>query len=172
MEPAIPEENEKVHYYEQEKYIRDVSLRWKVMWLWRTIEAWVRPQVSHSLLIALPEVCVSTRLANRKGCDTIMATTRPTEVRPPHLPAGIIAVGPQFPLSTGYYWIGQATTRPQAKSMAGIVIYNDDECYFLYAQDALSILYFLRSLEDTLLQQTGIAFHFHQDIQPFNEQES
>ncbi len=88
-----------------------------------------------------------------------MATTQPTEVRPPHLPVGIIAVGPQFPLSTGYYWIGQATTHPQDKSFGGIAIYNDDECYFLYAQDALSVLYFLRSLEETLLRQIGIAFH-------------
>ena len=88
-----------------------------------------------------------------------MATTQPTEVRPPHLPVGIIAVGPQFPLSTGYYWIGQAKTHPQDKSFGGIVIYNDDECYFLYAQDALSVLYFLRSLEETLLRQIEIAFH-------------
>ncbi|HET9920223.1 MAG TPA: hypothetical protein VFQ30_10315 [Ktedonobacteraceae bacterium] len=87
-----------------------------------------------------------------------MATTRPTEVHPPRLPAGILAVGPQFPLSTGYYWIGQAATRPQEERIGGIVIYNDDECHFLYAQDALSILYFLRSLEETLLHQTGLAF--------------
>jgi hypothetical protein len=88
-----------------------------------------------------------------------MATIRPTRLRPPHLPAGIIAVGPQFPLSTGYYWIGQAITQPLEKSIGGIVIYNDDECHFLYAQDALSILYFLSSLEDTLLEQASISLH-------------
>ena len=96
-----------------------------------------------------------------------MVTTRSKEVRPPHLPAGIIAVGPQFPLSTGYYWIGQAKTQPQENSVGGIVIYNADECYFLYAQDALSILYFLRSLEETLLRQTKIIFD--QDMQQPDE---
>ena len=87
-----------------------------------------------------------------------MATIRSKEVQPPHLPAGIIAVGPQFPLSTGYYWIGQAKTQPQEDRIGGIVIYNPDVCYFLYAQDALSVLYFLRSLEETLLKQTNIVF--------------
>jgi len=97
-----------------------------------------------------------------------MATTRSKEVRPPHLPAGIIAVGPQFPLSTGYYWIGQAKTQPQENRVGGIVIYNADVCYFLYAQDALSILYFLRSLEETLLRQTIIVFDqdMHQPGEP------
>ncbi len=88
-----------------------------------------------------------------------MATTKPITVRPPHLPAGITAAGPQFPLSTGYYWIGEAITSPLEKSLRGIVIYNDDECYFLYAQDALSVLYFLRSLEETLLQQINAMLH-------------
>jgi hypothetical protein len=97
-----------------------------------------------------------------------MATTRSKEVRPPHLPAGIIAVGPQFPLSTGYYWIGQAKTQPQENKVGGIVIYNADVCHFLYAQDALSILYFLRSLEETLLRQTIIVFDqdMHQPGEP------
>ena len=96
-----------------------------------------------------------------------MATIRSKEVRPPHLPAGIIAVGPQFPLSTGYYWIGQAKTRSQENSVGGIVIYNAEVCYFLYAQDALSILYFLRPLEETLLRQTHIVFD--QDMHQPNE---
>jgi hypothetical protein len=97
-----------------------------------------------------------------------MATIRSKEVRPPHLPAGIIAVGPQFPLSTGYYWIGQAKTQPQENRVGGIVIYNSDVCYFLYAQDALSILYFLRSLEETLLRQTNILFdnNTHESDEP------
>jgi hypothetical protein len=88
-----------------------------------------------------------------------MATTKPITVRPPHLPPAIVAVGPQFPLSTGYYWIGEAITAPHEKCLKGIVIYNDDECYFLYAQDALSVLYFLRSLEETLLQQINVMLH-------------
>src|SRR5947209_20612876 len=87
-----------------------------------------------------------------------MATTRSKEVRPPHLPAGIIAVGPQFPLSTGYYWIGQAKTQPQENRVGGIVLYNAAVCHFLYAHAALSILYFLRSLEESLLNQTIIPF--------------
>ena len=88
-----------------------------------------------------------------------MTTTKPITVCPPHLPAGIVAAGPQFPLSTGYYWIGEATSAPHENPLKGIVIYNDNECYFLYAQDALSVLYFLRSLEETLLQQINEMFH-------------
>jgi hypothetical protein len=88
-----------------------------------------------------------------------MATIKPVNVRPPRLPVGLTATGPQFPLSTGYYWIGEATASPHDRRMGGIVIYNDDECYFLYAQDALSVLYFLRSLEEKLLQQTQLALH-------------
>lgn len=94
-----------------------------------------------------------------------MATIKPVKVRPPHLPAGIIAAGPQFPLSTGYYWIGEAITSPHDRPIGGIVIYNDDECYFLYAQDALSVLYFLRSLEEKLLQQTHLMLHTDTDAQ-------
>lgn len=68
------------------------------------------------------------------------------------------AVGPQFPLSTGYYWIGLAETQLTEQKIGGIVIYNAEECHFLHAEDALSILYFLRTHEETLLQQTHITF--------------
>ena len=47
------------------------------------------------------------------------------------------------------------------------MIYNAEVCYFLYAQDALSILYFLRPLEETLLRQTHIVFD--QDMHQPNE---
>ena len=86
-----------------------------------------------------------------------MAMTRP-EIRSPQLPVGITAVGPQFPLSTGYYWIGQAETQLTEQRVEGIAIYNAQECHFLHAEDALSILYFLRAHEETLLRQTRITF--------------
>lgn len=88
-----------------------------------------------------------------------MAMTRP-EIRPPHLPVGITAVGPQFPLSTGYYWIGLAETQLTEQRVEGVAVYNAQECHFLHAEDALSILYFLRSHEETLLRQTHITFDF------------
>lgn len=86
-----------------------------------------------------------------------MAITRP-EIRLPQLPVGITAVGPQFPLSTGYYWIGLAETQLTEQRVEGIAVYNAQECHFLHAEDALSILYFLRSHEETLLRQTRITF--------------
>ena len=94
-----------------------------------------------------------------------MATIKPVTARPPRLPVGITATGPQFPLSTGYYWIGEATTSPHDRRMGGVVIYNNDECYFLYARDALSVLYFLQSLEEKLLQQTNLALHPQMEAQ-------
>ena len=89
-----------------------------------------------------------------------MATTIPQERShpgSPQLPAHITAVGPQFPVSTGYYWIGQAKVELLGITVRGIVIYNAEECQFLYPEDALSVLYFLKSLEDTLLRQTRAA---------------
>jgi hypothetical protein len=38
-----------------------------------------------------------------------------------------------------------------------VVIYNNEECQFLYPEDALSVLYFLKPLEEELLRQIYTA---------------